>query len=582
MKSFFLLVLLFLGSVLQAQEFSIEKLLKMGDEELLELFNEIDNDSLKAETVARVYLNRARSENDTIKMARGYDRLARIFHPEKNIAFADSVIELTKDMSHKTYPALGYMLKSYEYHRLDDLVLKTKNDLIAYRLAVKNDNLSQQLFVLKDLIASKSTWGDKNEALSLQRERHLLITKEGYLDKIKESIRSGALVKLDEIYLENRLSSFQNYVVCYLNLRKLDSARFYINKGIKEAKSYKGFSYNENYYSEWFLEASIEVDFYNKNFLSSIHNSSVLLNNSNGELSPSSIQNLNFFKGLSYLGLGNKEFGIKYLKMADSVFDIGKSNSLQPYQRVLFEKLMEHHKVIGDLEGEIKYLNKLLFADSIFKRNYRFFEPSIIQNFETPKLLREKEVLISELRNKNEKSRNAIWFGIGALLLLFLVMAYYFYRQLIFKKRFTGLIDEKSNENYAVLKAKPKSKPSELSVKIIDDIMNNLHRFESEKQFLSQKVSLTDLAGTFNTNPRYLSKVINLQKDKSFPHYINDLRVDYALRELTENTLFRKYTIKAIAADCGFKSAESFSKAFYKRHGIFPSYYIKKIESLKD
>ena len=43
----------------------------------------------------------------------------------------------------------------------------------------------------------------------------------------------------------------------------------------------------------------------------------------------------------------------------------------------------------------------------------------------------------------------------------------------------------------------------------------------------------------------------------------------------------RKYTIKAIAAECGYKNAESFSKAFYKINGIYPSYYIKKIEKGK-
>jgi AraC-like DNA-binding protein len=56
--------------------------------------------------------------------------------------------------------------------------------------------------------------------------------------------------------------------------------------------------------------------------------------------------------------------------------------------------------------------------------------------------------------------------------------------------------------------------------------------------------------------------------------------VEFALKEITENARFRKYTIKAIACDCGFNSAESFSKAFDKKHGVTPSYFIKKIEQL--
>ncbi len=161
----------------------------------------------------------------------------------------------------------------------------------------------------------------------------------------------------------------------------------------------------------------------------------------------------------------------------------------------------------------------------------------------------------------------------------FVIIGYYFKRQLIFKNRFEDLIEEKVSGNKKELGVN--GKQAGLSSKIIDPIMSNLDAFELKKQFLSQKVSLHDLATSFSINPRYLSKVINLQKDKSFPRYINDLRVDYALKELTENQKFRKFTIKAIASDCGFKSSESFSRAFYKRHGIFPSYYIKKIEALK-
>jgi hypothetical protein len=61
----------FLCIHLTAQDLSQRALQKLDDEELLDLFNEVDQDSIKAEIVARVYLNRARLEKETIKMARG-------------------------------------------------------------------------------------------------------------------------------------------------------------------------------------------------------------------------------------------------------------------------------------------------------------------------------------------------------------------------------------------------------------------------------------------------------------------------------------------------------------------------------
>ncbi|WP_159025502.1 AraC family transcriptional regulator [Aquimarina sp. Aq78] len=46
--------------------------------------------------------------------------------------------------------------------------------------------------------------------------------------------------------------------------------------------------------------------------------------------------------------------------------------------------------------------------------------------------------------------------------------------------------------------------------------------------------------------------------------------------------LYRKYTVQAIAQEIGFNNSEAFSKAFYKKTGIYPSYFIKKLEKQKN
>jgi len=111
--TFFLLLIVF---SIKAQDFSSINLQSLEDEELLSLFSEVEKDSIKAEKAARVYLDRARKEKDTIKMARGYDRLARIFSHKKNIQYADSIITISQNINNITYPGMGYILKAYEYH----------------------------------------------------------------------------------------------------------------------------------------------------------------------------------------------------------------------------------------------------------------------------------------------------------------------------------------------------------------------------------------------------------------------------------------------------------------------------------
>ena len=86
------------------------------------------------------------------------------------------------------------------------------------------------------------------------------------------------------------------------------------------------------------------------------------------------------------------------------------------------------------------------------------------------------------------------------------------------------------------------------------------------------------MSKSFNTNSKYLSKVINTFKDKNFSNYINDLRIKYAIAELKKNPKFRKFTIKAIAQETGFNTTEAFSKSFYKVSGIYPSFFLKQLE----
>ena len=46
---------------------------------------------------------------------------------------------------------------------------------------------------------------------------------------------------------------------------------------------------------------------------------------------------------------------------------------------------------------------------------------------------------------------------------------------------------------------------------------------------------------------------------------------------MQEDKLFRSYTIKAISDEVGFNTTQSFTKAFYKRTGIYPSFFIKSL-----
>ncbi len=116
-----------------------------------------------------------------------------------------------------------------------------------------------------------------------------------------------------------------------------------------------------------------------------------------------------------------------------------------------------------------------------------------------------------------------------------------------------------------------------VSFKIVERIMLKLEQFEKKEYFLHHNISLYKLAKEFKTNPTYISKVINTYKKKNFNTYINDLRIEYTIYQLQKDKKLRNYTIKAIAFEMGFKNVDSFSSAFRKKTGLYPSHFIKQL-----
>ena len=127
--------------------------------------------------------------------------------------------------------------------------------------------------------------------------------------------------------------------------------------------------------------------------------------------------------------------------------------------------------------------------------------------------------------------------------------------------------------------------PKENTVKTVDlskekavEILKKLDEFEKNKGYLEANINQIDFARKLETNSTYLSKTINQYKNKNFSQYINDLRIEHTITRLSEDKKFRNYSIKAISEEVGFSNSESFSKAFLKKTGYQPSYFIKNSE----
>jgi AraC-like DNA-binding protein len=123
-----------------------------------------------------------------------------------------------------------------------------------------------------------------------------------------------------------------------------------------------------------------------------------------------------------------------------------------------------------------------------------------------------------------------------------------------------------------------KYQKSGLSKDVADKIHKSLNDvIEKEKIFKDTELTLSTLASHLDIHPNYLSQVINQVEEKNFYDYINLKRIE-EFKKLVAQPDSQKYTLLALAYDCGFNSKTSFNRNFKKATGLSPTEYLKEIK----
>ena len=126
---------------------------------------------------------------------------------------------------------------------------------------------------------------------------------------------------------------------------------------------------------------------------------------------------------------------------------------------------------------------------------------------------------------------------------------------------------------------KKKYEKSGLSPEAAEALHQRLqHLMADEKLFRESELSLTDLAERLDTHPNYLSQIINEKEGKNFYDYINSMRVDAFLKMAAEPES-RRFTLFALALECGFNSKSAFNRCFKKAVGQSPTEYLSATEA---
>ncbi len=510
---------------------------------------DLENDSTLINVYAMAFLKKAKIESNEFKILDGYYYLSLYNDFETSLAYTDSIIEGSLNKDYLDYPVLGYMQKGDLYYEKNDFKNAIENFANGADYIDKKTD-SELYFITRNNIAIiKKLIGENEDALELYKDNY-------------KFANANKTIKED---LDYYLTSISSLAISFRENGKLDSAATYTSLGINIALN----NNKIDYYAPFLVIEGINL--YNmQNYAKS--------NDSLTKSIPLLIEindSLNLAYAYLYKGkiLNKKKYfskAVDYFKQVDSIITV--KEHISPDFAETYELLNNYFKKTDNINQQLFYLEKRIAYNDQLRLNLKGVQKTISNKFDQPQLLLEKESLIQILKSKNIIFSKGLYLLFALLGLSVILTFYYARKRVLYKKRYEKLLNDDISNDKIVKKTS-----TILSKKLVKELVSKIELFEIEKEFLDNSISLSKMSKMLNTNSNYLSKIINHLKNQNFSSYINELRVQYAIQKLKEDTQFRKYDIKSIAHEVGFNSAESFSKAFYKQTGIYPSYFIKQL-----
>jgi len=544
-----LFLFVFLASgVIHSQNEETDQLIDKSYEEIKQFYLNVSEDSIALkEKIAAAYIAKAKKNNDSVNIARGYYYFSTMYgDPDLGVVYADTILQYTRNIKHKSFPATGHYLRGYWYYIEGEYRKALSDYLKGDSIAKRRGNKIQQSNNYAMIAALKNRAGNYSEALKIYKE--ILDSMEA----VKHEKNFDDLRYLDIIY---------NTSLTYLNLKRLDSAKVYNRKGINENLRIQDSTY---YYDFIFNKGAIA------HFLGNEKKALEIFETSIPYIGDYSKAIGYYYVGEIFKKQGKEREAHRYFKKTDS---IAKSINFSFVElRGAYENIIAYYEEKNNFDQQLIYINKTLKLDSALSQS-KELKLDLVKKYDTPLLLKKKQKAIDELSRKNKFGNTAIAGLVIVAVVLILLVFYFRLKQKIQKKNFEELLNNTETSKKVV---EAKNSVHNIPPEVYKTISLNLEKFEKNNGFV-KNLTLAELAKKLDTNTSYLSKVINEKEGKNFSQYLKTLRINYMVERLKTNKKTRSYTIKAIAKEAGFGTAQSFSKAFHQETGIYPSYFIKKL-----
>lgn len=461
--------------------FAQKEVKKDGYAELKKLFFDNVTNKSKQRVYAKAFLEKAKRENNTSKIIRGYYLHSLSHDADKALIYLDSVIQYSINTDDENFPNSAYCEKAVilqNQHKYNEAL---QNYLLAEKYALSKNRLDDYYVARFFIAATKSEFlGEIKEALNIYKEIFNYYKK---VDAFKTDHSK-------EIYQKAIFGIADSYKAIKLT----DSATYYNRLGYREAKKTNNeqmlnlFTLNEG--ANQVLTANYKAAF------DSIKKAMPFLkrNNDNANMMASY-----YYLGKISQGQGNTNEAVKNFVKVDSIHQ--KDKIMLPEFIGGYHYLISHYKKTGNKEKQLEYLTKYTRIDSAFQQNHNKMYKLLVKEYDIPHLFKEKEDLIASLQD-----HNSIYLIISILLIISVFsLLYYQYRiKKIYKARFQKIIldtreklisnndrvkiseDNTQQKENRTTKHKDASIPKEVEVRIL----KSLSEFERRRGYLQQGITL--------------------------------------------------------------------------------------------
>jgi len=550
--SFFLLISNFVTA--QKNTFKIPDSLKRKNYTYLDdRIYELRTDSAKASVYLFSYLSKAKHEQNWEQIVYAYQNILHQSPEKLRLIYADSMIYTAKKAKDNTLVGSAYLSKGIVYYGQKKYQQAFDNYIAANNYISRSNDQYLTCKVKYHMAQIKYYLGFYDEAVSLFRE---------CLEYFKnENPRAY-------------LNTLHSLGVCYNRIGNYELCTRTNHNGLLESSRLNNFEMEA-----YFMHSDGINEFFKHNYGLAINKieSSLEKIKENKDFANESVGN--FYIGKSYWALNRKEKALPYFQLVDQTFNDKKH--IRPDQREMYEMLISYYDRKNDLKNELYNVNQLLKADTILKETYSYLVSKIHKQYDT------KELQLKNTRIERQLILEKNYDVIAGIIILFLLFLAIYMTNLYYKnkklndKKFEKLMNQPAaKESADTIVKKEIQQTIDIPEETVQQVLKGLDKFEREKKFLVKDIKQADLAAFVHTNSKYLYKILSGYKNKRFVVYINDLRIDFIIALLKEDSRYRKYSYAALTEEAGFSSNQQFAQAFKAKTGMSVNYFVEKIKEL--